>query len=478
MKLSLSQILIYLVLGLIFGVHVHHYVPHVTDDAFIFFRYVNHIVQGYGIVWNEGESPVEGFSSPMWIFLLTMGKVFGCSPPTLSVVLGFFSMLGTALVMRSALLYTSRWAWIPIAIFFGFGSVYYWSLSGMETGLFMFCFLTSYVSIHRPSLRYWVLLLGLVRPEGILLMIPWSILWVRTHPQKTKFLILAWSPTIVYFLFRVLYFDDWLPNTYYAKVGAPIFDRVQSGVIYSTPILICLLGIVSTLRTSVGILLRSLLVGCVAQVSIVILGGGDWMTWGRMLVPMFPFLIIMASKQIAQGYRFLVVFMYFLFPYCTPLKAWPAILRGEQLPTAGFQEGGLYSISKDIALDIRTNLPVHSTIAINHAGFLPYLLSEYNFIDMTGLNDVFIARHANGGLHQKYDVEYVLGRTPDLVVFNSFVKPQGRPSSFNYWIGETALYEHPEFLKQYQLLPMYYERERFGGGKAYVLLFSRYANTD
>ena len=180
----------------------------------------------------------------------------------------------------------------------------------------------------------------------------------------------------------------------------------------------------------------------------------------------------------ARGYRFLIVFMYFLFPYCTPPKAWPALIQGKKLPTAGFQEGGLYDISKDIALDIRTNLPDGATIAINHAGFLPYLLSEYTFVDMTGLNDGFIAHHAKGGLHQKYDVEYVLSRTPDLVVFNSFAKPEGKQISLNYWVGETALYEHPEFQKQYQMLPMYYERERFGGGKAYILLFSRYSNTD
>ncbi|MAA77891.1 MAG: hypothetical protein CL916_01425 [Deltaproteobacteria bacterium] len=478
MKLSLLNFFLYLLIFFVFSAHVYHYAPHATDDAFIFYRYVNHIVDGNGIVWNKGELPVEGFSSPLWIFLLTIGKLFGVPLPIFSLIIGVLSILGTVLIMIIILNYKSILGLISVAVLLCFGSVYYWSLSGMETGLFMLCFLASFVSIHIPSFRYWVLLLGLTRPEGFLLMIPWSILWARVHPQKRGFIFWAWLPTIVYFLFRLLYFDAWLPNTYYAKVGASLLERLGDGFMYATPVLLCLLTIGLTFRSSIGTLLLSLFMGCTAQVCIVILGGGDWMTWGRMLVPMFPFIIIMTSIQIARGYRFLIVITYFLFPFSTPFAAWPAMIQGKTLPITGFQEGGLYNISKEIALDIRKNIPKGATIAINHAGFLPYLLSDYNFIDMTGLNDRFIAHHAKGGLHQKYDVEYVLQRKPELVVFNSFIKPAGKKLSLQYWMGETALYEHPSFLKQYQMVPIYYERERFGGGNAYILLFSRYSNTD
>ena len=449
-----------------------------TDDGFIFFRYVHQLIHEHSIVWNAGELPVEGFSSPLWIFLLAFGEVLGFSAPSFSVFLGGSSIIGTAFIITRVLDGSSRWSMIPVSLFLCLGPVYYWSLSGMETGLFMFCFLASFVSVQHASFRYWAFLLGLCRPEGFILMVPWTILWIRTHPKKIYFLILAWVPTILYFCFRVLYFDSWLPNTYYAKVGAPIADRFADGIIYSSPILICLLVILCTFRSKIGALFISLYVGCVAQVCIVTIGGGDWMTWGRMLVPMFPFIIIMASIQIQKGYWPIIGLIYFLFPYFVPLKGWSAIIQGRPLPVVAFQEGGLYKVSQDIAQDIRKNFPDGVTIAINHAGFLPYLLSEYSFIDMTGLNDRYIARHAKGGLHQKYDAEYILRRAPDLVVFNSLTKPTRKRLSLDYWIGETVLYEHPDFLKHYQMLPIYYERTRFGGGNAYILLFSRYSNTD
>ena len=33
------------------------------DDAFIAYRYAEHLAQGHGLVWNAGEAPVE----PLWI---------------------------------------------------------------------------------------------------------------------------------------------------------------------------------------------------------------------------------------------------------------------------------------------------------------------------------------------------------------------------------------------------------------------------
>lgn len=476
MKLFSPKFFFFLLFGLIFCLLTNHYMVHVTDDGFIFFRYVDHLVQNHALIWNKDEAPIEGFSSPLWIFLLSFGKMLGVLAPSFSIFLGSCSIIGTAIIMKKTLPGVSQWSVIPIGLFLILGAVYYWSLSGMETGVFMFCFLASFASIEFTSLRYWVLLLGITRPEGFLLMLPWSVLWFKAHPQKSNFLVLAWIPTILYFLFRILYFDSWLPNTYYAKVGAPIVDRLRDGITYTFPVLVSLIAILCTLRSKA--LQSALFVGCSAQACIVIVGGGDWMTWGRMLVPMLPFIIIMVSVQISKGYWPLFGLIYLLFPYFVPPKAWPSIIQGKELPLAAFQEGGLYRASQDIAQDIRKNVPKGATIAINHAGFLPYLLPEYSFIDMTGLNDKYIAHRTQGGLHQKYDAVYILRREPELIILNSLSKPTRKRFSLNYWVGETALYEHPEFLKNYQMLPLYYERSRFGGGKAYITLFSRYKSTD
>ena len=49
---------------------------HVSDDAYISFRYVARWVAGQGLTFNPGER-IEGFSNPLWIFLLRREIVHG-----------------------------------------------------------------------------------------------------------------------------------------------------------------------------------------------------------------------------------------------------------------------------------------------------------------------------------------------------------------------------------------------------------------
>ena len=99
-----------------------------------------------------------------------------------------------------------------------------------------------------------------------------------------------------------------------------------------------------------------------------------------------------------------------------------------------------------MAEEIRKRYPPGLLIAVNHAGALPWALPEYRFIDMVGLNDPHIARQP-GRMHKKHDAEYVLGQKPDLVVLNSRIEPgtEGIWYHKGYWVGETALVEHPQF---------------------------------
>ncbi len=40
------------------------------DDAYIFAVYAKHVLKGYGLVYNPGERPVEGFTSPLWLLAM------------------------------------------------------------------------------------------------------------------------------------------------------------------------------------------------------------------------------------------------------------------------------------------------------------------------------------------------------------------------------------------------------------------------
>ena len=47
---------------------------HVSDDAYISFRYVARWVGGEGLTFNPGER-VEGFSNPLWVGVLALAKL-------------------------------------------------------------------------------------------------------------------------------------------------------------------------------------------------------------------------------------------------------------------------------------------------------------------------------------------------------------------------------------------------------------------
>ena len=96
---------------------------------------------------------------------------------------------------------------------------------------------------------------------------------------------------------------------------------------------------------------------------------------------------------------------------------------------------------------------------------------------MTGLNDHHIAHQVEGGLHQKFDSDYVLSREPDVIVLNSLRRPERNSIWFDYWDGETNLARHPDFQANYHLAKVY-QRQLIREGEAFVLIFVRQSDAD
>ena len=41
------------------------------DDTFITFRYADNLAQGFGLVWNPGAPPTEGYTNFLYVLLLS-----------------------------------------------------------------------------------------------------------------------------------------------------------------------------------------------------------------------------------------------------------------------------------------------------------------------------------------------------------------------------------------------------------------------
>src|SRR5688572_10431188 len=72
-----------------------------VDDAMISMRYAQHLAQGHGLVWNIGESPVQGFTNPGWTFYMALLHLipFAASKISLAVMLSAAVILLTNIVV-------------------------------------------------------------------------------------------------------------------------------------------------------------------------------------------------------------------------------------------------------------------------------------------------------------------------------------------------------------------------------------------
>lgn len=442
----------------------HYFYGQIGDDGFIFFRYADNLVNGYGLVWNPFETPVEGYSSPLWVLVLALISIF-CDIVNGAQALGTFCMvLATWRVWQLSKVLNGHPLIATLGGCLGLG-VHYWASAGLETGLYALIFLSSVLAVLQQASMFWIALLGLCRPEGIFLVpLAFGVCGYSTGHWKENWWVFI--PMGLWLVFRIVYYGDVLPNTYYTKVSGGFWERVLTGLVYAMWVTFSLvLGMIcDSKRRSIWIFPLGLLL-------IIIVGGGDWMWNGRLLIPIY--LTLWAFCSALSGWSKIICCL----PLCSlwiPPQAFAKILQGQKMPERAYQEGSLVSVSEEVAQQISANFAKGSVVAVNHAGALPYFLSGYSFLDMTGLNNHHIA-HLEGKLHHKYDPEYILEQAPDLVVMNSFSNPAEQGFVADYWEGETALYDSTQFKERYVPIAQSWERIRSGGGRAYIVLFKKRA---
>lgn len=451
-------------LGVIFLLSaVYFFWSHMGDDAYIFFRYAQNISNGHGPIWNVGATPVEGFSSPIWVYWLGLwGQWFDI--PTVARLSGAVGVIGSLFSIHQ-LSNRSMWAVWGVLLTMGF---HYWGTAGLETSWVIWFTLLCLPLLEEaptPKTMFYLSVLGVLRPEGVglvILLSGWSY-WIHRH----NLIWLAWIPMVLWLGVRWQIYGELLPNTYWAKATGDTWFRIQSGWNYAG-----WLGI----SIGFGWIYHSWKIWWFPTVLwlVVVLGGGDWMWYDRLLLPAISVIWVLSARleripKLLLSVPLIKYWMSFSLMGATMSTGF----TGKQLPIRWHQEGNLIEISEMMAQEIRQAYPEDSLIAINHAGVLPYFLAEYSFVDMSALNDHHLAR-VNGNLHEKYDPDYILSLKPDLVVLNSLSDPKsGEGFQDNYWDGESVLFRHPKFSEEYVPIARSWRRARFGGGVASIWLFQR-----
>jgi hypothetical protein len=300
----------------------------VCDDAFISFRYIDHWLQGQGLVFNPGER-VEGFTHFLWLVLLASLHRLGLDLPTLGKYLPllFFAALLGVLAWRSYRERDSKWLGLPIAAW-GVALHYdaqTFASGGLETMPFAFLLLTGLLVVTARRPRYALAgvvyaLASLTRPEGVLYtgIAGVYVLWRTRALRPALRFSLPWVLCVVPFLlFRISYYGDLLPNTYYAKSAGSAYwsqgweyTRLYFGIYLV--LLLCAAAIPTSWvlrRRRGGALDAALLAGVQVLLTVVYVArvGGDFM-FARFFIPMTPLLYLVCEDVLRSfGHRWLQV---------------------------------------------------------------------------------------------------------------------------------------------------------------------------
>lgn len=216
---------------------------HPSEDAAMLMRYSLNLAGGNGVVWNIGQPPVDGATDFLFMVLLAGLYALGVGVEAAPLWVGGISHLITVLLVYIGVrrfFHGCRLAAVLSAVFLLLGSGLLYAEASFGTPLFaLFCalsWLSAQYTIEKPdssarALLFAItcLLMGLIRPEGVLVagFILMAVLYRLGWKLAARILIIFFGVFMVlggaYFLWRWNYFGYPLPNPFYKKGGGSLY---------------------------------------------------------------------------------------------------------------------------------------------------------------------------------------------------------------------------------------------------------------
>ncbi len=486
---------------IIFGIYRAINLNWVCDDIYITFRYVDNFLQGYGIVYNAGER-VEGYTHFLWFLLLSFFRLFKLELSTISIFLGLFSYTGIIYLFFSISRknegkkrYFIPFTALALSVNYDFAI---WATGGLETMfytlLISLVFYIYYFSEIKEStkLLFTGLLLALAcmtRPDAVIfylyanfLILLWKVFTNKTIKELIKKLICFNLPFVIfllpYLIWKIIYYGDIVPNTYYVKSAGEsylsqglfyiwlFFNSYKTTFISLASVFVILKIFITkqSFKEKLAVILNStplvtMIIALGAAVSYLFLFvarvGGDFM-FARFIIPVLPFLYYSAETGITQiiSYRknilivcfaSVLLLIYFeksirddLFTSTTNGK----LTRRNSSETGGVTDERNYYYSYWEQFPKSANLPealittgkalqpyfksLDITVVLGGArNYIGYYAEFKNIIIDNGLTDKYIAKlpiTERGRIgHEKYaPIEYLIKRKAILGFYDKF----------------------------------------------------------
>lgn len=424
-----------------------------VDDAMISMRYAHHFAQGYGLVWNIGEAPVQGFTNLGWTLYMAFLHLFPlpASKISLAVMLTsvFILLANIFIVYKIAEVLTPKLTIAPVlaalvtAFYF---PLVLWSLRGMEVGLLTLLVNTAlFLALSKNKTFFIGITLALavfVRIDAVIAAV--LIVFYLFIKDRRSFIIptlLVVFTTFAIFYFQQIYFGDFLPATYYQKMtGYTLFERVRHGLLVFNEFagrdvfflfLFSFSGVVfyKQYTREVFLLFGIFLAQCAYSIYV----GGDYAepetnAANRFVTQGMPALIILFSWMMSRVLSDLETVR------ASSFKMNPAVVAALMVLTViSGEPWTMYAIDNapllksdirrvKLALHIAQNTDPKAVIAVHAAGQIPYFSNRMT-IDLLGLNDPIVAKGLGMGEfypgHNKWNYAYSIDQLlPDVIADN------------------------------------------------------------
>ena len=466
----------------------------IVDDAYIFFRYAENIVNGHGLVWNISEQPVEGYSSFLYLTVIILAKFLSFDLELFAIIFGIFTSSITLLF--TFLLYTHLYSdnqsnittnIITIIIIAVSPAFLYWSVAGMETSFYsMSLIVTVYTFLTRQKSNkanlFNGLLFGLLcvlRFEAVIFFL--AALYFLLNENKSYFkiqitrsaILFASGFTLIfgtYFIWRWMYFGFFLPNTFYAKTGAGLI-QIIGGLSYTIlafrilygagwiPIFAVMLFFRKTMLNRNVIFVFTM--GFISIISTILIGG-DHFGYGRFVLPVLPLLFVifppsvykllntniflLKAKYVKIAFIFLFIFIVFCFKpiYLQAFNGLKNLIVGKKdivivqdrlINDSFFEWQHAFIVMGQTLNKIASQDDYIAAIPIGAIGYY----SKINVIDMVGIVDPVIAHDKFSEKflqewqpgHNKGNGKYVLSRKPKFIQLVDHFTHQPKPEPGN-----------------------------------------------
>ena len=424
-KLPCTVFLITLICSAIFVFNATKLNSWFIDDAVISFSYARSLAGGFGLVAQPGAAPVEGFSNPIWVILLSIVKVFGFDILASTKIIATIFSIGTILLASSISYKITRNCWLTLLGVSAIAlqpSIIIWFVSGLENSLYAFLILLLlWITLQNQNNRMAICagitaaLIGLTRPEGAAFLL---IYLISHHRFWKPFLISFFLLFGAYLGFRLVYFGYPLPNTYYIKVGTGrpakkllndilinflsldigIFGKVGFWI---GSIIVPYLLVIVLIKKKIEKPLLILLYSSALALLVYLFLPPDWMKELRFAIPilaLFPILLISLIYQVWQylpqkGFKPVsIASLLILTIWLTATTITDYLPRMERFcksPTVSFAT--VYGIAQRMSQMASVGGITSYSVLQSDAGGVLWL-NEYKLIDLGGLTDAVIAR--------------------------------------------------------------------------------------